>query len=107
MMYDKNKYADMGVICHFLGSDICEYLPALHTLTGCDTTSNLFNVGKATVFHKTRENQTISNVGKNKVVDQETIENTKEFIRTDFYTGTKSENYENYAHVTLKISLRV
>jgi hypothetical protein len=35
----------------------------------------------------------LSNVGKNKEVDQETIENTKEFIRTVFYPGTKNENY--------------
>ena len=33
--------ADIGVIFSFLGPDICEYLPALHALTGLDVTQRL------------------------------------------------------------------
>jgi hypothetical protein len=30
----------------FLGEDICHLLPLLHSLTGCDSTSRLFGIGK-------------------------------------------------------------
>ena len=30
----------------FLGEDICHLLPFLHSLTGCDSTSRLFGIGK-------------------------------------------------------------
>ena len=42
MKYDKQKYANIGEICRFLGTIICKYLPQLHAITGCDTTSFSF-----------------------------------------------------------------
>ena len=55
---DKSK-ADGGVkvynINHLkevLGLDVCSQLMFIHAMTGCDTTSRIFGVGKKTVFHK-------------------------------------------------------
>jgi hypothetical protein len=37
----------------FLGEDICHLLPFLHSLTGCDSTSMLFGIGKVIALKKT------------------------------------------------------
>ena len=35
-----------------LGEEICRLLPALHAMTGCDTTSRLFGIGKGAAIKK-------------------------------------------------------
>ena len=35
-----------------LGEEICRLLPALHAMTGCDTTSRLFGIGKGAALKK-------------------------------------------------------
>ena len=51
-MYEQHKdisivtFNDDGVVF------LCESLPACHALTGCDTTSSLFRIGKTTAFNK-------------------------------------------------------
>ncbi|CAC5372508.1 unnamed protein product [Mytilus coruscus] len=37
----------------FLGEDVCNLLPFLHSLTGCDSTSRLFGIGKGLALKKT------------------------------------------------------
>jgi hypothetical protein len=37
-------------ICSILNPVLCNILPAAHAITGCDTTSSLFGIGKRTVF---------------------------------------------------------
>jgi hypothetical protein len=37
-------------ICSILNPVLCSILPAAHAITGCDTTSSLFEIGKRTVF---------------------------------------------------------
>ena len=44
--YNHDKYADIGVICQFLGNDLCQALPAIHAISGCDTTSYFYKAGK-------------------------------------------------------------
>ncbi|CAC5372602.1 unnamed protein product [Mytilus coruscus] len=36
----------------FLGEDVCNLLPFLHSLTGCDSTSRLFGIGKGLALKK-------------------------------------------------------
>jgi hypothetical protein len=38
----------------FLGEDICHLLPFLHSLTGCDSTSRFFGIGKGIALKKIR-----------------------------------------------------
>ena len=42
----KEKYFDVFVNLSF-GEDICRALPYFHALTGCDTTSSFYQLGKA------------------------------------------------------------
>ena len=38
-----------------LGEQMCSILPALHALTGCDTNSRIFGIGKGNTFKKVVE----------------------------------------------------
>ena len=46
MMIDKETYVDILDIRSHFGDEVCEILPAYHSITGCDTTSFPANVGK-------------------------------------------------------------
>ena len=64
---DKKNYCnvyDIHVIKTELGPEVCRYLLFIHTFTGSDTTSRIFNVGKQTVFGKLKDPMII-NVAKN------------------------------------------
>jgi hypothetical protein len=44
------RYLPVHDICHIQGPLVCKLLPAMHALTGCDTTSSFFGIGKKTVL---------------------------------------------------------
>ena len=44
-------------ICEHLGPDICQVLPGLHALTGCDTASTFVGKGKKKALKMVKENQ--------------------------------------------------
>ena len=48
----KNPCLDIKAIKSKLDNDCAEYLPVLHAISGCDTTSRPFNIGKTTVWNK-------------------------------------------------------
>lgn len=48
----KNKCLDIKAIRIKLGEEISPILPVLHAISGCDTTSKLFGIGKSTVMKK-------------------------------------------------------
>ena len=41
-----------------LGAEIANMLPVAHSLTGCDTTSSFFDIGKKTVYKILKHNAT-------------------------------------------------
>ena len=43
---DCRRYIPVHELCKSLNSVVCEILPAAHVLTGCDTTSSFFGIGK-------------------------------------------------------------
>ena len=47
---DGRRYIPVHDLCSSLSTIICEILPAVHALTGCDTTSAIFGIGKQSVF---------------------------------------------------------
>ena len=49
---DRQRYITVSDISEKLGVALSESLPACHALTGCDTTSSLFRIGKTTAFNK-------------------------------------------------------
>jgi hypothetical protein len=42
---DGRRYIPVHDLCSSLSSITCEILPAVHALTGCDTTSAIFGIG--------------------------------------------------------------
>src|SRR6218665_2854133 len=42
-----------------IGDDMCSQLLFIHAMTGCDTTSRIFGVGKRSAFHKLLKGDTI------------------------------------------------
>ena len=48
----KHKVWDIGHTCQVLGGEKCHLLPFFHAITGCDTTSRLFKIGKGKPLEK-------------------------------------------------------
>ena len=47
---DGRRFIPVHDICNSIDPVICKILPAVHAVTGCDTTSSIFGIGKRTVF---------------------------------------------------------
>ncbi len=47
MKIDRESYVNIGKICDGFGPDLCKALPAFHSITGCDTVSFPFQVGRS------------------------------------------------------------
>ena len=97
MKYDHEKFADIGLIVNFLGTTVCGILPAFHSLTGCDTTSYFFRVGKVRVFNKLLKSPNNCNllrsVQREEPLCQNNMDDLKEFVGTVMYNGNKRESY--------------
>ena len=48
---DKRRFVPVHSICAAVGPQFCNVLPAVHSLTGCDSVSFLFGIVKKTVFN--------------------------------------------------------
>ena len=46
----RERFVPVCAVAKKLGAEFCACLPACHALTGCDTTSSLYRIGKATAF---------------------------------------------------------
>ena len=46
MNITKKRYLDISHFCNAYGKRMCDVLPGYHSVTGCDTTSYPFKVGK-------------------------------------------------------------
>ena len=99
LKYDHKKFADIRKTCSYLGKTLSLNLPKIHALTGCDTTSYFYRVGKIKVFKKLLGQQDLcfllSELGNYSQITNSVIEDTKEFIRTVLYNGDKKESYVN------------
>lgn len=51
------RYIHINKICNNLGIGICLSLPAIHALTGCDTTSALYGIRKKTAYTVLKRNK--------------------------------------------------
>ena len=47
---DGRRFIPVHDICNSIDPVTCKILPAVHAVTGCDTTSSMFGIGKRTVF---------------------------------------------------------
>ena len=48
----KTKIYDIQELRHALGDEACKAMPVIHAILGCDTTSRIFSVGKASALRK-------------------------------------------------------
>ena len=55
----KKRYIPMHIVAENLGSDMSSMLPAIHALSGCDSTSAFFGIGKQKWLTTLRENRDI------------------------------------------------
>ncbi|CAC5420188.1 unnamed protein product [Mytilus coruscus] len=47
---DNRRFFPIHQLCSSMTEIICRVLPAVHALSGCDTTSSLFGIGKKSVY---------------------------------------------------------
>ena len=91
LKYENDKYADIGKIAKHFDTDISAALPAFHGLTGCDTTSYFFRIGKVRVFKKLMKKcsklELLDSLRRKEELDEDDFADIKEFIRTVLYSG--------------------
>ena len=97
MKYESTSYARIKDIVDYLGEEISQYLPHIHAITGCDTTSAFYRKGKVKVLTKVQENPSIlsliKNLGVQRTLDNDTIIFAEEFVRKVIYNGKAKEGY--------------
>ena len=54
---NKRRYVPMHDILSAIGPELCKALPALHAMTGCDSTSALSGIGKKTALRKLQKSK--------------------------------------------------
>ena len=68
-MKDKLRFIPIHTVATKLGEEVCCLLPAFHALTGCDTTSGLYQIGKRKAWKAIHKNfelyGTIAGLGDN------------------------------------------
>jgi len=52
----RERYIPVHEIARTLGQDVCNVLPAVHALSGCDSTSSMYRMGKKTAYSVLMEN---------------------------------------------------
>ena len=97
MKYQNGKYACIKTIVEYLGDEVSQCLPQIHAITGCDQTSAFFRRGKVKILKKIMDNSDqlslIKNIGVEKTINQEQLDNFLEFVRSVIYNGKPNEDY--------------
>ena len=94
----KNRccYIPIHEIVSAIGPDICKALPALHALTGCDSTSALSGIGKKTAFRKLQNAQDqerdISKLGDVIPPTEDTVHACEKFVCSLYTTSPAAGN---------------
>lgn len=95
MKIGKDRYVDVDEICNLYGEQICEVLPGYHSLTGCDTTSFPFKVGKVKPWKKMMSQMKSSlllSLGQQHLT-QHDLDIILLFMQTVMYPGRQSEDF--------------
>lgn len=67
---NKKRFVPIHLIAQILGKTVSDGLPAFHALTGCDTTSSFFKIGKKSawqIYFKNHQNIELQCFGKNSI----------------------------------------
>lgn len=90
-----HRYVSVSKTTTNFGEEICEVLPAYHSITGCDTTSFPYGIGKVKPFKKMLMKEKwnlLLGYGKSLHSAGE-ITSAKCFFRTCMYPGTDQETF--------------
>ena len=86
----------MHTISQYLGTSICQSLPAFHALTGCDTTSCITGLGKKkpwkTLKRKLEHQTTLNLLGQQQYLDDTTASKIEAFI-CDLYPVSRRNSH--------------
>ena len=80
-----------------IGKELCDCLPFLHALTGCDTTSRLFGIGKTSCLKKIKKSAHLrlqAAVFNNQNSTEESIIKAGEEALVNIYDGISPENLD-------------
>ena len=97
MKYEHQRYVNIKKIISYLGGNVACCLMQFHSITGCDTTSYFYNVGKITVMRKIFKDPSsvnlIEGLGKEKVLSLSDLIKCQDFVQLIMYSGTQKEEY--------------
>jgi hypothetical protein len=90
----KSNIWDIGKTTYVLGQETCKVIPVIHAISGCDTTSKLYGVGKRAALKKFMDSQKLKELGDvfMKIFQMEDIIKSGERIITNMYGGVPSES---------------
>ncbi len=95
--FEPEKFVEIGSICRSLGQRVCSSLPAIHAISGCDTTSYFYKAGKVKILKKLLMDESkcelIENLGASETLDEDSLEDVKQFIQMNVYSGKENETY--------------
>ena len=93
---DAVRFIPVHSVSEKMGSIMCEILPALHSLTGCDTTSAFFGIGKVKPFLIVKENVDkflqLRNFGQNAMLPPEVISQAKLLTAKIYHSVVENDN---------------
>ena len=95
LMKIDHRYISISKVTDQFGDQICQILPAYHSITGCDTTSYPYGIGKIKpIKNMLQHNKShlLSELGRSvdSVLD---ISKAKHFFRTCMYPGLEQESF--------------
>ena len=95
MKVDHEKYVDIKMIVDRFGYEICLKLPHIHGMTGCDTRSYMFGVGKVKVLKKIEKDPSqlhlLIDLGSKNSFKEDAQQNVIKFIQCVCYNGKLGE----------------
>ena len=89
---DTDSYTDISLIKDHFGKNLYNMLRTIHAISGCDTTSYFYRIGKIKMLHNIQKKQDsielLVSLGKNVSLSKKDMEDLKEFIN-----GKANESY--------------
>ena len=100
MKIDSDRYVEIQKELNNVGEEFCLFclkLPHIHCLTGCDTTSYPFGVGKVKVLKKVMGDKDtlrlLEGLGCSETVGEDLENSIEKFVQLICYSGMKDESY--------------
>ena len=95
LKYDTNSYANISTICKYLGNTVSRNILQYHAITGCETNSFFYRIGKISPFKEVLKKSSclslIECLGKNKSLGNTDIEKCMTFTQTVLHGGNINE----------------